>query len=111
MYFLIVYWYKHQQRHCGGAIAICIKANCLLRTGTPSKTKTREQISIREDVLATLRRIEPHFVALNSGAARDEIERTAARDGNHATYLRKQFAQSGTVQGVVRASVDAMRGG
>ncbi len=73
--------------------------------------KTREQISIREDVLATLRRIEPHFVALNSTAARDEIERTAARDGNHATYLRKQFAQSGTVEGVVRASVDAMRGG
>ena len=73
--------------------------------------KTREQISIREDVLATLRKIAPHADALQSQAAMDEIERTAARDGNHASYLRKQFAQSGTVQGVVRASVDAMRGG
>jgi len=73
--------------------------------------KTREQISIREDILATLRRIEPHFAALRSGAAHDEIERTAAREGNHASFLRRQFAQSGTVQGVVRASVDSMRGG
>ena len=61
--------------------------------------------------LATLRRIEPHFVALNSTAARDEIERTAARDGNHATWLRKCYAESGSVQSVVRASVDALRRG
>jgi carboxylate-amine ligase len=40
----------------------------------------------------------------------DEIERTI-RDGNHASVLRKQFAQSGSVQGVVRASVDALRSG
>jgi len=72
--------------------------------------KTREQISIREDVLATLRHIAPHFSALGSEAARDEIERTAARDGNHASFLRRQFAESGSVQGVVRASVDALRG-
>jgi carboxylate-amine ligase len=73
--------------------------------------KTREQISIREDILATLRHLGPHAEALNSQAALDEIERTAARDGNHASYLRKQFAQSGSVEGVVRASVEALRSG
>lgn len=78
--------------------------------GTMVNPKTREQISIREDVLATLRHIAPHFTALGSEAARDEIERTAAREGNHASYLRRQFAESGTVEGVVRASVDALRG-
>ncbi|MEZ5645926.1 MAG: YbdK family carboxylate-amine ligase [Burkholderiaceae bacterium] len=72
--------------------------------------KTREQISIREDILATARLLAPHAQALNSQAALDEIERTAAQ-GNHATYLRRCFAQSGSVQGVVRASVEALRSG
>ncbi len=71
--------------------------------------KTREQISIREDVLATLRKIAPHAQALNSSAALDEIERTAARDGNHASYLRKRHAETGSVQSVVRAGVEAFR--
>ena len=73
--------------------------------------KTREQISIREDILATLRKIAPHGQALNSMAALDEIERTAARVGNHATYLRNQYKESGSVQAVVRASVEALRTG
>lgn len=49
-------------------------------------------------------------MALNSLAALDEIERTAGRVGNHATYLRNQFKESGSVQSVVRASVEALRG-
>jgi glutamate---cysteine ligase / carboxylate-amine ligase len=73
--------------------------------------KTREQISIREDILATLRKLELHAVALGSHPALDEVERCAARDGNHATYLRKCFAETGSVQGVVRAAVDALRNG
>jgi carboxylate-amine ligase len=72
--------------------------------------KTREQISIREDVLATLRRIAPHADALGAQDALAEIERTAARDGNHASWLRRQYADSGSVQGVVAASVQALRG-
>jgi glutamate---cysteine ligase / carboxylate-amine ligase len=73
--------------------------------------KTREQISIREDILATLRKIAPHGQALNSTAALDEIERTAGRVGNHATFLRNQYRESGSVQAVVRASVEALRNG
>lgn len=78
--------------------------------GTMVNPKTREQISIREDVLATLRRIAPHADALGAQDALSEIERTAARDGNHASWLRQQYAQSGSVQGVVAAAVAALRG-
>jgi carboxylate-amine ligase len=73
--------------------------------------KTRERIGIREDILATLRLLQPHALALNAQAAMDEIERTAGRDFNHAGYLRRRYAETGSVQGVVRASVDALRQG
>lgn len=71
--------------------------------------KTREQISIREDILATLRVLQPHALALDSLAALDEIERTAGHDGNHATWLRQRFAEHGSVQGVVRSAADLLR--
>jgi carboxylate-amine ligase len=71
--------------------------------------KTREQISIREDILATVRTLQPHAQALHSLAALDEIERTAAREGNHATWLRQRFAEHGSVQGVVRSAADLLR--
>ncbi len=73
--------------------------------------KTRERIGIREDILATLRLLQPHALALNAQVAMDEIERTAGRDNNHAGYLRRRYAETGSVQGVVRASVDALRCG
>jgi len=78
--------------------------------GTMVNPKTREQISIREDVLVTLRRIAPHADALGAQDALAEIERTAARDGNHASWLRQRYADSGSVQGVVAAAVEALRG-
>ena len=73
--------------------------------------KTRERIGIREDILATLRHLQPHAQALHAQVAMDEIERTAGRDSNHAGYLRRRYAETGSVQGVVRASVDALRQG
>ena len=73
--------------------------------------KTRERISIREDILATLRLLQPHALSLHALPALDEIERAAGRDGNHASFLRRRYAESGSVQGVVRASVDALRAG
>ena len=79
--------------------------------GTMVNPKTSEQIGIREDILATLRKLEPHAVELDSVAALDEIARATARDGNHATYLRKCFGATGSVQSVVRAAVDALRQG
>ncbi len=73
--------------------------------------QTRERRTIREDILVTLRHVEPHMTALNSLAAFDEIERCAARDGNHATHLRQVFADSGNVQSVVQESTRALRRG
>ena len=77
--------------------------------GTLVHPRTREQVSIREDILATLRRLGPHADALGAQAALDEIERTAARQGNHAGFLRQSYADSGSVQGVVAAAVEALR--
>lgn len=71
--------------------------------------KTREQISIREDVLATLRVLQPHMLALDSLPAIDELEKVTGPEGNHATWLRRCFAEFGSVQGVVRSAVDALR--
>jgi carboxylate-amine ligase len=77
--------------------------------GAMVNPKTRQPISIRDDIQETLKRIAPHAAALNSEAALDEIAR-ATREGNHASYLRGQFAQSGQVPAVVQASVLAFRG-
>ena len=73
--------------------------------------QTRESRTIRDDVLATLRHLEPHAAVLQSHAALDEIERCAARAGNHATHLRSVFAESRNVQSMVQESTRALRSG
>jgi glutamate---cysteine ligase / carboxylate-amine ligase len=55
--------------------------------------------------------VAPHFVALESVPALDEIERCAARDGNHATHLRKVFAETRNPQSMVQESARALRFG
>jgi carboxylate-amine ligase len=79
--------------------------------GTMVDPRTRESRTIREDILATLRHVEPHGAALQSLPALEEIERCAARDGNHATHLRKVFAESRNVQSMVQESTRALRSG
>ena len=79
--------------------------------GTMVDPQTRESRTIREDILATLRRVEPHFAALQSVAALEEIERCAARGGNHATHLRSVYAESRNVQSMVQESSRALRAG
>ena len=73
--------------------------------------RTHESRTIREDILATLRQVEPHFAALQSVPALEEIERSAARDGNHATHLRKVYAETRNVQSMVQESTRALRWG
>ena len=73
--------------------------------------QTRTSRTIREDILATLRKLDPHAAALQSLPALDEIERCAARDGNHASHLRKVFAETRNVQSMVQESTRALRGG
>jgi carboxylate-amine ligase len=77
--------------------------------GTMVDPRTRESRSIREDILATLRTVEPHGAALQGLAGLEEIERCAARDGNHATHLRRVFAETRNVQSMVQESTRALR--
>ncbi len=79
--------------------------------GTMVDPQTRESRTIREDILATLRKVEPHFGALDSMAALNEIERCAARGGNHATHLRSVYAETRNVQSMVQESTRALRAG
>ena len=60
-------------------------------------------------MLATLRVLQPHMLALDSLPAIDELEKVTGPEGNHATWLRRCFAEFGSVQGVVRSAVDALR--
>jgi carboxylate-amine ligase len=73
--------------------------------------KSNESLALREDILATLHRLEPHAAALNSQAALDELHREIAFEGNHAHLLRRQFAEEGGVQGMVDAAVRIFRQG
>ena len=79
--------------------------------GTMVNPRTSESRTIREDILATLRHVEPHFAALQSLPALAEVERCAARDGNHATHLRAVFAETRNVQSLVQEGVRALRAG
>jgi len=79
--------------------------------GTMVDPRTRESLTIREDILATLRHVEPHGAMLQSLAALEEIERCAARDGNHATHLRRVFDETRNVQSMVQESARALRVG
>ena len=71
--------------------------------------QTLARRTVREDILETLRWVEPHFTALNSTAAAEEIEACAARSGNHASWLRGVFTETRSVQSMVQASARALR--
>ncbi len=66
--------------------------------------RTNEHLLLREDIISTLKRIEPHADALECGDALDHIHRVIAK-GNDAEYLRRQYAEAGNLQGVVSAAI------
>jgi carboxylate-amine ligase len=70
--------------------------------------RTAEAMSLREDILATLRRIELDADVLRSRAALDEIRRIVG-EGNDASFLRRECEDEGSVQGVVEAAVRRFR--
>lgn len=72
--------------------------------------KTKERISLREDILATFRRVEPCATALHSLSAFDELYLVLS-NGNHASLLRRALITEGGVQGTVDAAVRAFRNG
>ncbi|MDA5193635.1 YbdK family carboxylate-amine ligase [Govanella unica] len=77
--------------------------------GTLVHPRSKETLSLREDVLTTLRHIEPYFKDLASlGAAEHLIAMT--HDGSDARYLRGQYEMQNSLEGVVDAALGKFRG-
>ncbi|MBI4998591.1 MAG: glutamate--cysteine ligase [Rhodocyclales bacterium] len=70
--------------------------------------RTAETMSLREDILATLRRVELDADVLRSRAALDEI-RAIVSEGNDAAFLRREYDDEGSVQGMVESAVRRFR--
>jgi carboxylate-amine ligase len=76
--------------------------------GTLINPKTHETLSLREDILTTLRRIEPHAEALGSLAALEHLYSTV-HEGADASFLRRQYVDTGSMEGVVDAALNRFR--
>jgi carboxylate-amine ligase len=72
--------------------------------------QTHESLSLREDILTTLRRLEPHARALGSQAALDHLY-GATHTGSDAQFLRDAYAQGGSTEAVVDAALRRFRPG
>jgi carboxylate-amine ligase len=72
--------------------------------------RTHETLSLREDILGTLRRLEPHARILGSSAALDHLYRVT-HAGSDAHHLRGAYAADGSVDAVVRAALERFRQG
>jgi carboxylate-amine ligase len=78
--------------------------------GAITHPKTYETMSLREDILSTLRKMEPHAEALGSTDALRYLT-AEVTDGNDATYLRQEFVRQGSMEGMVHAAIERFRGG
>ena len=73
--------------------------------------RTGETISLREDILATLRCIEPDAIVLDSQAALEEVRAIAGGVGNDASFLRRCYAREGGLESVVESAIDSFHKG
>ncbi|MDE2430419.1 MAG: glutamate--cysteine ligase [Burkholderiales bacterium] len=70
--------------------------------------KTYETRSLREDILATLRAMEPYAESLGALPALAHLYQTT-HEGSDAHYLRQQFNESGSTEGIVDAAIRRFR--
>ncbi|QOL51343.1 YbdK family carboxylate-amine ligase [Massilia litorea] len=77
--------------------------------GAITHPKTYETVSLREDILATLNKMEPYAAALGSLDGLKHLALAAAH-GSDATLLRQQYEQQGSVEGMVHAAINWFRG-
>lgn len=77
--------------------------------GTIVHPKSYEALSVREDILTTLRKIEKHAQALGSEAALEQLYQSV-HAGSDASWLRQQHATGGSVEGMVDAALRRFRG-
>ena len=77
--------------------------------GSITHPKTYETVSLRDDILATLAKMEPHAQALGSTEALLHLA-AAAAEGSDAAQLRRQFERQGSVEGMVNSAIRRFRG-
>jgi carboxylate-amine ligase len=77
--------------------------------GTIVHPKTYESLSLREDILTTLRKMERYGASLGGTAALQHLV-LVTHEGSDAHYLRTQFDRSGSVEGMVDAAIHRFRG-
>ncbi|HWJ96475.1 MAG TPA: YbdK family carboxylate-amine ligase [Telluria sp.] len=77
--------------------------------GTIVHPQSHETLSLREDILTTLRRLEPHAAALGSQAALDHIYEVT-HTGSDAHHLRQAYTEAGSTEGIVDAALRRFRG-
>lgn len=78
--------------------------------GTLVDPKSYEARPLRDDILATLDRIESHAAACGAVGALGQL-RHAAQSGSDASFLRKECQQRGSAEGMVEAAIEVFRGG
>ena len=78
--------------------------------GTMVHPQRFEALSLREDILGTLRQIQPCAEALGSTAALDHL-RAITETGSDAHFLRQSIVQSGRVETAVGAALGRFRAG
>jgi carboxylate-amine ligase len=77
--------------------------------GAITHPKTYETVPLREDILATLNKMEPYAAALGSLDGLKHLA-VAATHGSDAALLRQQYEQQGSVEGMVHAAINWFRG-
>jgi carboxylate-amine ligase len=77
--------------------------------GAITHPKSYESMSLRDDILATLRRMEPYAEKLGSVAALRHLS-AAAAEASDATYLRQEYDRQGSCEGMVNAAIQRFRG-
>jgi len=77
--------------------------------GTLVHPKSYDSMSLREDILTTLRRMEVHAGALGGMEALAHLTQVT-HEGSDAHWLRGEYAQRGSAEGMVEAAIGRFRG-
>jgi carboxylate-amine ligase len=77
--------------------------------GTVTHPKTYETVSLRDDIRATLARMEPYAERRGSIDGLRHLT-AAATNGSDAALLRQQYERQGSVEGMVHAAINWFRG-
>lgn len=70
--------------------------------------KSYVSVALREDIAATVARLRPHGAALGNLEALDLIA-AVAEDGSDASWLRREYENRGSVEGMVDAALQRFR--